>query len=116
MNSQRSEGSFPHMATETYVAVQLPRVTRALARSQVVVACNPEEPGQIFGWICFERSGLGTVIHYVYTKHVFRRMGVATALFSAANPSGGPVTVTSTGRLFEDLRAKYSLTYDPTLA
>lgn len=58
-------------------------IERLLERAQVLVACNPESPSQIYGWICFERSR-ARVIHYVYVKQPFRELGIAKRLLEAA--------------------------------
>lgn len=110
LKSARGEGAHRHMANDVYFGAMKPRVTEALRRGRIVVACNPDDPWAIYGWICFEPS----VIHYVYVKYTFRHLGVARRLFAVANPDGEPVTCTATGRCFEPLRSRYRLSFDPT--
>lgn len=53
--------------------------------AQVLVACNPDAPDHVLGWICFERTRDDRpVVHYMYTKSLFRRRGVARSLLAAA--------------------------------
>ena len=59
-------------------------ITRLLGRSRVLVASNPEDRAQIFGWVCFEQVGPLGVVHYVVVKRPFRRMGVAKSLLEHA--------------------------------
>lgn len=47
-----------------------------LARAALLVACDPEEPGAIWGWAVTRRD----VILYVYVRQEFRRHGIARAL------------------------------------
>ncbi len=54
----------------------------------VVLACNPEDPNQLYGFVCFER-GEQPVLHYVYVKDFFRRMGVGSDLVAVAR-GGSP--------------------------
>jgi GNAT superfamily N-acetyltransferase len=61
-------------------------VTRLLARSVVTVAHAPDDPDEVYGWICVGARGL----HYVYVKELWRRKGVATRLLD-----GAPVGVAS---------------------
>ena len=59
--------------------------------SKVLVACNPDNSSQILGWVCYELSARGDkVVHFVYVKDVFRKLGIANSLIGAAgiNPKG----------------------------
>ncbi len=52
-------------------------------RSQLVIACNPEDQTQIYGYIVAEViNGIFTV-HYTYVKHTYRKLGIANLLLSA---------------------------------
>ena len=56
-------------------------VTSLLARGEVVIAANREDPGQIIGWACFE-EGAVPILHYVYVKQAFRGLGIARHMLS----------------------------------
>lgn len=88
------------------------QVKRVLSRPgvQVIVACHPTEQDgatDLYGWIAFERdyqiprrtstvrngrrlhttemvSADEPLVHYVFVKQPYRRMGIARGLFSAA--------------------------------
>ena len=58
-----------------------------------LVACNPEDEEQIFGFLCYEPTVSVIVrgaeikcpaIHYLYTKRIFHHYGVAKELLTAA--------------------------------
>lgn len=53
-----------------------------IPRSIVVVACSEDDPDLIVGWVCAELVDTALVVHYVYVKHDYRRMGVAKALLT----------------------------------
>lgn len=55
---------------------------RLIPQSVVLVACNANQPSQIFGWMCFQVVDRHLVLHYVYVKDFFRKMGVARRLFN----------------------------------
>lgn len=56
-------------------------IAKLLEEAGVLVACNPDLPDQIFGYAVFTQTGSNvTVLHYVYVKHPFRKMGVAGGL------------------------------------
>lgn len=66
-----------------YIATQGAVIDQALRTSEVLVACSTERTQQIFGWCCFRGP---SVIHYVFVKPYYRRMGIAAAMLSAAAP------------------------------
>jgi GNAT superfamily N-acetyltransferase len=47
-----------------------------LARAALLVACDPEQPGAIWGWAVTRDA----VLFYVYVRQEFRRQGIARAL------------------------------------
>lgn len=112
LKSHRNEGDNKHMANDVYFARMQHRINSLLHRSATIVAHNPDDAGQIYGWMCFE--GPPPVIHYVYVKYPFRRLGVARRLFAIANPIGAPIRVTHTGRCSGAVKHRYQLTYDPS--
>lgn len=61
-----------------------PEVNGLLARSQVVVARDTDDPRFAYGFLAYETKGDTFAGHYVYCKHSFRRQGVAKALLDAA--------------------------------
>jgi GNAT superfamily N-acetyltransferase len=62
---------------------------RILSRpaARLLVAVNPSERDpehELYGWLAME-PGEPPVVHYVYVKQAFRRMGVARSLLRAAS-------------------------------
>lgn len=94
------------MSGDVYVGIQKPRVLALMGRSTVLVAANETDSWQVFGWSAYE----GVAMHYVYVKGVYRRMGVGRRLFDAC---GRPPTATHTGWLFDKLRTRWGVSYDP---
>lgn len=105
LHSWRGYGDNALMKNETYFARLKPLAER-IAHGAVVLAVNPEDEWQMFGWIAFAPGRM----HYAYTKSAYRRMGVFTRLHEAA---GSPSVATRVGRLWPELRDKFLLTYDP---
>lgn len=65
-----------------YVQVYSECIRQLLARgARLMVACNPEAPEQILGFICYESPG---VLHYVYVKELYRDSGIAKSLVAYA--------------------------------
>jgi GNAT superfamily N-acetyltransferase len=55
--------------------------------TRILMAVYPDAPDKIRGWICYaEREGSPVpVLHYVYVKHGWRKLGVAHQLMVAAD-------------------------------
>lgn len=62
------------------------RLIAGLAETaQILIACDRDDPGQIFGWICYEQGLEGSIIlHFLYVKHRYRGFGVAKLLIGEA--------------------------------
>jgi hypothetical protein len=77
--------SWPSVASD---AVYFPNQQRLIGEiaarenARLVVACNPDNPGQIYGWACGERATDTSplIMHYVYVKETFRKMSIGTQL------------------------------------
>lgn len=98
-------------------------IARALQRPNMrcLIACNPEDESQIYGYLCHEVSDTGVpVIFYCFTKQVFRRVGVQRALFEAAGikanerllycfktPMGGKVAQKLRGATWDPLYPRF---------
>lgn len=57
-----------------------------LPRSAVRVAASPDSPDVIRGWTCSEATEHGTLLHYVYVRFDWRKLGVARFLVDALGP------------------------------
>lgn len=69
-----------------YFKYQHKIVENLLDESFIFVACNPEDSDHIYGYLVGEHYQKNAdVIHWVYVKGPFRRMGIGTALFKAFN-------------------------------
>jgi GNAT superfamily N-acetyltransferase len=55
---------------------------RILRRKDVIVsiACNPKNPGQIFGYLVLEETERMPTVHWIYVKQAFRGFGIAKTL------------------------------------
>lgn len=62
-------------------------IRRLLDRGALLVACDKDEPGAIWGWALTR----GTTVVYVYVRQEFRRKGLAKALLAPFFAHDGPV-------------------------
>jgi hypothetical protein len=78
-----------------YMPEQHALVGRILDKATTLVACNPAEHWQIFGYIVGERrSGFQDfdrpLVHYWYVKDGYRKLGIGRALWQAMAAILGP--------------------------
>lgn len=93
-------------------------VTRLLATAQTFVACAEDDSDNIQGWAC---DGGQSLLHYVYVKAPFRRIGIAKLLLGgyggrdvAGMEGRGAVRCTHWTRAMRAWRAKgLPYVYDP---
>lgn len=76
-----------------------------------VVACSPEEPDVILGYLVYETPN---IVHYSFVKEVFRNIGVAKSLLEHLGPSYKTFTH-RTDMLEKYMRNKPEWRYDPFL-
>jgi len=91
-------------------------IERLIDNSKVLVACNPEEPSQVYGYIIGEEVDGIFVLHFIYVKHTFRNMGVGKTLLDAWGHDKEKAGVyTHHTRMADKLAAKYNFVYHPYL-
>ena len=81
------------------------KIEETLARAETRVLCAEAEPDIIFGWICFEHAPTFTVVHYLYVKNAFRKIGLARRLVGGAGLDVARVVYTYSCRTARELTA-----------
>lgn len=93
------------------------RLERLLERCPPTIACEPEHPDQVFGWICGEVHPDGArVLHFVYVRNTWRQQGIARYLLElqfASRAGEHDLLCTHRGRSTPHLETKWRLRYDP---
>jgi len=100
-----------HVPHDEYFATQRVVIKRLLARSRAAVACDSSDPDQVYGYAVWEGTASKPLLHWMFVKQVFRRMGVGTALWKALNPEGKVVSLTHKSVHFDELRKTVPLRY-----
>lgn len=98
-----------------YYAAQKAIIARLFRVSQVAVACDPEDHDQVYGWACWTPRDKEVLVHYVYVKSLFQRMGVARELMKVVNPDSLSIYATHVGPSSNDLRTTVPHRYKPFL-
>lgn len=94
-------------STSDYYAGHHQAVQELLMRDGVMckVACDPDDPRTLFGFVAYEIR----VLHYVYVKQAVRRLDVATRLIDAAGLRGEEIEYTHFTEAFQALSRKLGL-------
>jgi len=91
-----------------------------LPRSTVLIACNAEDPNQILAFLCAEMWDTCLVIHYIYVKKIYQKVGLATRLVNAMKESERPSHIQYTSKTqdifpIERKMKERGMTYNPYL-
>ncbi len=96
---------------EVYYKRQRQLIDTILAKSNVLICCNPEDEGQIYGYVVYrDYSPDIRIISYLYVKHPFRKLGFAGRLFGEL---GACHVATHGGCSTKKLITRAGLIYDP---
>ena len=89
VSSMRGGEPFCSCDRNWFSAAQHALISRLLQRSTIVIACNEEDPDQIFGYAVFEPRN--SVIHYIYIKQMFRGVGICRSLIESCKAKRGSI-------------------------
>ena len=114
MRSFRRSITMRDMNSQEYFVRQRPVMESLLARSTVFVGEEPRS-GELVSYIVFERKQSGCVVHWLYTKLVFRNLGIGASMLEAAAKGDSPIYYTHkpTAIYGVKLAKKYSAQYNP---
>jgi hypothetical protein len=119
LKSHRDSPTVAGVPNGIYYAAHHAIIERCLKHPQarVLVACNSEDSGQIFGYVVGEQQAGATILHWLYVKHPFRGFGVARSLEGALLGTSRPETVFYTHRVkqTERLLKNRAYVYHPYL-
>lgn len=89
-------------------------IERLLKRGNTLVACEPKDPGNVYGYLNYETIEGLFVCHYAYIKQTFRGLGIlGTLLDKAGHKLDAAGLYTHQTIAAQKLAAKYTLIYHP---
>lgn len=87
---------------------------KIIKRSTLLVAVNDTDESQIYGYACAERIEGHFVLHFVYVKQQFRKMGIGSSLLNTFEHETSSVGIfTHYTRMAEKMHLKYNMIYHP---
>jgi ribosomal protein S18 acetylase RimI-like enzyme len=115
VSEMRRSGFARHVPQNVYWPCQHELVRQLLERAHTIVACDPEDPQHVYGCIVVQAEA--PVIHWLYVKGSYRRVGLATALVTATFGDRRPLFCTQAPELFRDreLIERHEVIYCPYL-
>ncbi len=109
LNSYRRSPFGLSLSTTNYFQTQTNIIDNILLTAKLTLATLEEDPDTICGFICHDISPNNkTIIHYIYTKLLFRNDGVAKQLYNSISPTN-PTIITHNNHTSSLLREKYHL-------
>lgn len=114
LKSFRNSALASNMPNEVYFSEHHKVIERILKFYDVIVACNPEDVSQIYGFICGGYTDNILTIHYAYVKHTFRKMGIMREMLNSFehNPEYASV-YTHQSKPAKAIADKYNFIYHP---
>lgn len=94
-------------------------IATLLRSCPVRVACHPEKQFVIYSYVCAGLTSRGgdQVLHFVYTRKAFRRLGLASKLLKEVLPHfrESPLYFTQNTRLARKLERPWKMVFHPYL-
>ena len=105
------------IAKEIYTNAQHDVITHVLARANVIVAQELNKPENIYGYLIYQYVDGVFVVHYAYTKQIFRRLGVLASLLKAAgfDSKSNMGFYTHSTKAAYDIETRLNMFYNPYL-
>lgn len=103
------------LAADVYWTAYGETIRRLLADPdiKVTVACTTDDADQILGYIVHADSARAPVVHYLYVKQTFRRLGIARQLMNKVLADRKYFAYSFRTPAVAYLPAAYSAQYDP---
>lgn len=116
LKSYRQSPTVRNIANTSYYTEHHKVIENLLQSCEVYVACKDTDTAEIYGFICAEVVSGIFVLHYVYTKHTYRGLGIANQLLSAYERADGAAMYTHFTMPATKLAEKYMFVYNPYIA
>ncbi len=115
LKSYRGADAVKDVPSRTYYYYQHRVLEELLPRSVTLVACLEDDPNTIVGYLTYEVVDTALVVHWLYLKHTFRRMGIAKELLKLAADAEKPPAIFYTHYTRACLWAPKEFSYNPYL-
>lgn len=89
-------------------------IQHIINKSLITVLVNPEDTDQIYGWACYQIIDSKLIIHWVYVKYTFRKLGFGKHIYNALLNliSDKEIIITFKPCYYDDYKETFSHTYN----
>ena len=117
LKSYRSSRATNNINNDIYYSMLDSKVKHVLNADNTLtlLAVNPEDDTQIYGYTVVQIINVIPVLHYVYVKHSFRKFGIASHLLNTIEGFNEIPTLITHEPKDVNLLKKYKLVYNPYL-
>lgn len=119
LKSYRQMPYAQNMSNDTFFHHHKQIIKDILDKPNTIVTFIVEDtdPDHIYGYSVVERLGDAAIIHYIYVKHAYRKLGLAESLLKTQIPLlGSKLTfVTHESRHHKQFKDKFNIEYNPYL-
>ena len=94
---------------------QIIEKTLSNPNTEVTLVCDQADHDHIYGYSVVEKYGKANIIHYVYMKHAYRKLGLTKDLLQTQIPNfvTDLTFVTHESRHHKLFKVKFNLEYNP---
>lgn len=100
----------------TYFTEHHKVIEKLILNNLVLIACDPKDEKQIYGWVCAGLTEGIFTLHYIYVKHTYRKLGIAKAMLNEVRKDDAAAVCTHLTHIGSQLTSKYNLLYSPYVA
>lgn len=117
LKSYRSSNYAASIDNTIYYSEHHKVIERIFRYYDVLIACDLNDDNHIYGFACAGHTENIFTIHYVYVKHTFRRMKIATKLLAAFNHDSSVASLyTHQTKTASALAPLFNMIYHPYIA
>ena len=118
LKSYADNNYFNPIKGPAYYGYQKLLINKLLNQSIISIVCNPEDEDQIFGYAVYEIDNSKLILHWIYIKYNFRRLGVCRFLLDTILSArmDRNFFLTFKGTYYNSYAHKFDHTYSPKLA
>lgn len=115
LKSYRSSDFAKLQCNEVYYSNYKKIVESILGKSKIIVACNPDDAMQVYGYIIYEDLPKNNLlIHYVYVKYTYRKFGISNCMLTQIKKSNNPILISHYNKMVPVVaKEKFVVLYDP---
>jgi len=117
LKSYRNSKFSKNIPTSVYFSEHHKVLEEIALNDQIYVACNTEDESQIFGYVAATEIDGIFLLHYVYVKQPYRKIGLAKFMVESVRKKLDDLAFcTHLSNTMEKTAEKYNLIYSPYLA